>query len=84
MIQDSVIRNLEIIGEAAGNLPADLRKSYPEVPWRGITGMCNVLIHEYFGIDLDIVWRVVGQRLPVLKAHVTIMLAKNKRPKKKA
>ena len=83
MIQDSVIRNLEIIGEAARNLPVDLRKSHPEVPWRSITGMRNVLIHEYFGVDLDIVWKVVVQRLPILKSHVTVMLAKNKRPKKK-
>ena len=84
MIQDSVIRNLEIIGEAARNLPVDLRKSYPKVPWRSITGMRNVLIHEYFGVDLDIVWKVVVQRLPVLKRHVSVMLAKNKRSKKKA
>jgi uncharacterized protein with HEPN domain len=83
MIQDSVIRNLEIIGEAAGNLPADLRKSYPKVPWRSITGMRNVLIHEYFGVDLDIVWKVVAQRLPVLKRHVSAMLVKSKRSKRK-
>ena len=62
MIQDSVIRNLEIIGEVARNLPADLRKSYSEVPWRSITGMRNVLIHEYFGVDLDIVWKVVDRK----------------------
>jgi uncharacterized protein with HEPN domain len=84
MIQDSVIRNLEIIGEAARNLPVDLRKSYPKVPWRSMMGMRNVLIHEYFGVDLDIVWKVVAQRLPVLKRHVSAMLAKNKRSKKKA
>ena len=84
MIQDSVIRNLEIIGEAARNLPTDLRKSSPKVPWRSITGMRNVLIHEYFGVDLDIVWKVVTQRLPVLKRQVSVMLAKSKRSKKKA
>ena len=84
MIQDSVIRNLEIIGEATKNLPADLRKSSPKVPWRSITGMRNVLIHEYFGVDLDIVWKVVVQRLPVLKRHLSVIRAKNKRSKKKA
>lgn len=83
MIQDSVVRNLEIIGEAARNLPVDLRKSYPKVPWRSITGMRNVLIHEYFGVDLDIVWKVVAQRLPVLKRHVSAMLVKSKRSKRK-
>jgi uncharacterized protein with HEPN domain len=46
--------------------------------------MRNVLVHEYFGVDLDIVWKVVVQRLPVLKSHVTVMLAKSKLPKKKA
>ena len=80
-----MIRNLEIIGEAARNLPADLRKSYLEVPWRSITGMRNVLNSwSTFGVDLDIVWKVVVQRLPVLKSHVTVMLAKSKRAKKKA
>lgn len=84
MIQDSVIRNLEIIGEAARNLPAELRKANPQVPWRSVTGMRNVLIHEYFGVDLDIVWKVVVQRLPVLKSQVSVMLTKSKRAKKKA
>lgn len=83
MIQDSVVRNLEIIGEAAKNLPADLRRANPKVPWRSVTGMRNVLIHEYFGVDLRIVWKVVAHRLPVLKGHVLTMLAKNKRSKKK-
>lgn len=83
MIQDSVIRNLEIIGEAAKHLPAELRKLYPDVPWRSIRGMRNVQIHEYFGVDLDIVWKVVSQRLPVLKGHVGAMLATSKRTKKK-
>ena len=84
MIQDSVIRNLEIIGEAARNLPLELRKAHPEVPWRSVMGMRNVLIHEYFGVDLDTVWKVVAQRLPVLKKHVSAMLMKDKRSKKKA
>lgn len=54
--QDSVIRRLEIIGEALTNIPSDFRKKYPEVSWRHIIAMRNKLIHEYFGIDLDIVW----------------------------
>ncbi|MBI5855995.1 MAG: DUF86 domain-containing protein [Nitrospirae bacterium] len=83
MVQDAVIRNLEIIGEAVRNLPAGFKKDYPKVPWRGITGLRNVLIHEYFGIDIAIVWGVVSKRLPVLKRHVVVLLSKVKNPKKK-
>jgi uncharacterized protein with HEPN domain len=75
MIQDAVIRNLEIIGEAVRNLSADLRHRHPEVPWRSITALRNVLIHEYFGVDLEIVWRLVTRRLPTLKRHVAALLA---------
>jgi uncharacterized protein with HEPN domain len=79
MVQDAVIRNLEVIGEAVRNLPLDLRRQYPKIPWRSITALRNVLIHEYFGVDLEIVWRVVDRRLPALKHHVKLMLKKSPR-----
>jgi uncharacterized protein with HEPN domain len=79
MVQDAVIRNLEVIGEAVRNLPLDLRQQHPKVPWRSITALRNVLIHEYFGVDIDIVWRVVERRLPTLKHHVDLMLKKSPR-----
>ena len=66
MVQDAVIRNLEVIGEAVRNLPPDLRRRHPEIPWRSITALRNVLIHEYFGVGLEIVWRVVQRRIPAL------------------
>jgi uncharacterized protein with HEPN domain len=67
--QDAVIRNLEIIGEAAGNLPEPIQKGEPEIGWRKITGLRNILIHEYFGINLPIVWDVVQNKLgPLDKA----------------
>lgn len=75
MVQDAVIRNLEVIGEAVRSLPPDLRRRHPEIPWRSITALRNVLIHEYFGVDLEIVWRVVQRRLPALKRHIDAMLA---------
>jgi uncharacterized protein with HEPN domain len=75
MVQDAVIRNLEVIGEAVKNLPLDLRRRRPEIPWRSITALRNVLIHEYFGVDLEIVWRVVQRRLPALKRHVASLLS---------
>ncbi len=66
--QDAVIRNLEIIGEATGNLPDQVRKGEPEIDWRKIIGLRNILIHEYFGINLPIVWDVVQNKLGPLEA----------------
>jgi len=56
---NAVIRSLEIIGEAAKKIPPDIRQKYPHVPWREIAGMRDKLIHEYFGIDLSIIWETV-------------------------
>ena len=68
--QDAVIRNLEIIGEAIRNVPLDFQSTHPEIPWREASALRNVLIHEYFGIDLKVVWAVVEKDLPPLKASV--------------
>ena len=75
IIQDAVIRNLEVIGEATKNLSDDLRAQHPDVPWNRIAGMRDVLIHEYFGVRLETVWGVVENRLPELKRFVDIVLA---------
>lgn len=58
-IQDAVIRRLEIVGEAIKNIPVDFREHYPDIPWREIAGMRDVLIHGYAGVNLLRVWRVV-------------------------
>ena len=79
MVQDAVIRNLEVIGEAVRNLSPEFQRRYPKIPWRNITALRNVLIHEYFGVDLEIVWRVVERRLPALKRHVGLLLGKGPR-----
>jgi uncharacterized protein with HEPN domain len=68
--QDSIIRRIEIIGEAVKNLPDDVKNSYPEVPWKEIAGMRDVLIHEYFGIDLELTWQVVQKDIPDLKREI--------------
>ncbi|GAB4188990.1 MAG: DUF86 domain-containing protein [Coleofasciculaceae cyanobacterium] len=62
LIQDAVIRNFEVIGEATNKLSLELRQQYPDIPWRRIAGFRDVLIHDYMGIDLDEVWDVVCDR----------------------
>lgn len=79
LIQTWVVYHLQIIGEAIGKLSEELKDLYPEVPWKKIRGMRNILVHNYFGIDLDIVWRVIEAELPDLKEHIISML-KNERP----
>lgn len=68
--QDSVIRRLEIIGEATKRLAEEFRVQFPDIPWRRMAGMRDVLIHDYDEIDLDLVWKVVIEELPILKESV--------------
>jgi len=72
--QDAIIRNLEIIGEAAKNLSQAVRKSHPDIPWRAISGTRDRLIHGYFSVDLDTVWRTVERDLPRLEAAIGELL----------
>jgi len=72
--QDSVARRLEIIGEAAKGLPQELRDRYPEVRWRDVTGARDVLVHEYFRIDLDLAWGMVKKDIPELATQVKRIL----------
>ncbi len=65
--QDAVVRNLEIIGEAAKRLSDDLRNKHPEIPWKQAAGLRDVLSHDYMSIDLTIVWNVIDARLPALR-----------------
>lgn len=67
LIQTYVVHNLQIFGEAAFKLSAEYRQQHPEFPWAKIMGMRHILVHDYFQIDLDIVWAVVEKELPVLK-----------------
>ncbi len=62
--QDAIIRNLEILGEAAKNLSEDIRARHPAVPWKSMAGARDRLIHHYFGVNLDIVWQIVSVELP--------------------
>ena len=70
-LQDSVIRRIEIIGEAIKNIPNDIKKNYSQIPWKEITGMRDILIHQYFGVDLDLTWQVIEKDLPRLKRQIS-------------
>jgi uncharacterized protein with HEPN domain len=74
MIVDAGIRNLEIIGEASKNIPEDVRKKYPDMPWRRMIGLRNITIHEYFGVDLGIIWEIITRNLPETRPKIAAML----------
>lgn len=74
MAQDAVIRQLGIIGEAARHVSLTLQEDYPEIPWADIIGMRNILIHDYFEVDLGEVWKTVQVDLPALKEQVLKIL----------
>jgi uncharacterized protein with HEPN domain len=74
MRQDATLRKLEVIGQAVKNLSEATKSREPEIPWKRIAGMRDKVIHDYFGVNLEIVWAVVRQELPKLRAAVTALL----------
>ncbi len=74
LVQDAVIRNLEIIGEATKNLSLAFRKTHKTIEWKKIAGMRDILIHDYLGVDIDKVWAVVQNKLPNLKKNIERIL----------
>lgn len=74
LIQNAAIRGLEIIGEAVKNIPAPFRNKHPVIKWRTIAGMRDVLIHEYFGVDIALIWEIIQKDLPILKKKIKKLL----------
>ena len=67
LVQDAVIRNFEIIGEATKKVSNNFRQVNPEIPWKEMAGMRDKLIHDYIGVDIDVIWQTIEQDLPVIK-----------------
>lgn len=76
LVQVWIVHHLQNLGEAASALDSEIQEMAPEVPWAKITGMRNILVHEYFGIDLDLVWKVVEKDLPILESQIRSILEK--------
>lgn len=75
---DAVVRNFEIIGEATKNLSGDLKTRYPKTDWRSVAGFRDTLIHGYFGIDLEILWDIIVNKIPLLQDEVAAIIATEK------
>jgi uncharacterized protein with HEPN domain len=74
LVFDATMRNIEILGEACKQIPPDLREQYPAIPWRKISGLRDIVIHHYFGIDENIVWDVIRHQIPHLRVQLAHVL----------
>lgn len=72
---DAVVRNFEVIGEASKHVPSSIKNHYPDIPWGEMNGMRNLLIHEYFDVEADIVWHTAKKQLPKLKVQLQPLLS---------
>jgi len=68
--QNAIIRSLEIIGEAVKNIPDSFREKYPEISWKKIAGLRDIIIHAYFKIDIDVTWEIIEEDIPILKEQI--------------
>jgi len=78
LVQDGVIRQIEIVGEAVKRLSNEWTSQYPHIPWQDIAGMRDKLIHNYFGVDIDTVWLTVEKDIPDLKEEISRLIEKLK------
>ncbi|MDZ7741016.1 MAG: HepT-like ribonuclease domain-containing protein [Bacteroidota bacterium] len=78
MIVDATIRNFEIIGEASKNIPIEIQEKYPEIPWKKMYGLRNLISHEYFGVDYEMIWEIAKQNLPQNKSDLEKIIKEEK------
>ncbi len=78
IVVDAIIRNFEIIGEASKNVPTNIQKKYPEIPWRKMYGLRNLIAHEYFGIDYEMLWEIAKKNLPQNRIDLIEIIRKEK------
>ena len=84
MVSSAVVRKLEVIGEATKNIPSEIRQKYKELPWSDMAKMRDKIIHGYFGIDYEVVWKTIKERLPEIKPKIdNILELENQKNKKK-
>ena len=81
MVVDAVIRNFEVIGEAINNIPEKVKEKFPDVEWSEAVGFRNVLIHNYFGLDIEAIWDTIKENIPDLKKHISSVLESEKKDK---
>ena len=74
IVVDAVLRNLEVLGEAARNVPGEVRDAHPGIPWRRMVGFRNIVAHVYFGVDLDNVWKIVSENVPPVRPALMALL----------
>ncbi|MEI6156778.1 MAG: DUF86 domain-containing protein [Atribacterota bacterium] len=79
---NAVIRSLEIIGEETKKIPQEFRNQYPDIPWKKMTGMRDKLIHDYFGVDLEMIWLVITEDLPYLEPNIKQLVEITKKLRK--
>jgi uncharacterized protein with HEPN domain len=81
LVEDAVVPNFEIIGEAAKHIPAEMEHAYPLIKWKDMAGMRDKLAHEYFGVDVEILWKTSVNRLPALKPQIEELVRENEETK---
>ncbi len=78
MAVDAIIRNFEIIGEASKSIPTHIKNNYPEIPWKKMYGLRNLIAHEYFGIDYEMIWEIAKKNLPQNRLDIELIIVKEK------